>query len=961
MNAITVPHGNPRPLNLKSVHVISVFAFAVVLIFFSLSSGDVSANAYKVDICKDQNWLTLFEPPSDTDNWVVSGDCEAFTQPSAVSFWKAAESEQSSEVVWSYPWYHGLRRPDLRISAIRVGIVGDDGTSTGLSQGIRLCGETCGALISPLPAEESPGGGVIEFGEGSPQVPQTANSLQFIGRCLSVPCGPSRPFTVGLLELTYTDTRPPTIVVSREGEQPVDDQLRLGWMNGSTTLDWAAADDGSGVARVKISRSIGGPVAGTFLYSGCSISTTNARYCPASIAGKATLVVSDTGNWAEGLNGFHFQALDRSNQDSIHQNGTLVTLYADRRPPTPEGLSVDSETTSGWLDSPNATLRWRNVGETGEVKHGPDPASGVSAARYDLQPLEPDQTDPQAVEVRGSNIESAPIVLPGPGRWRITLKTIDGAGNESSELFTVVGVDGELPAAPEIEPVGWVGRENLLDRSPFSWRISQGGRPRSGICGYGVAVDESPNAEAPGVSSIVGDVSSAPLPAIAEEGSTFLHLRAISCAGLAGPTAHEQLSVDLTDPEIASSLSSAEWSNRHQPLSLTATDDRSGVESIHVSVDGESFASYRSDRVEPPVPDGLHDLQIFSRDQAGNDSKHQLISVGFDRTAPTGWFQRTDPARPTLVSAVLSDVVSGVADGTIEYRATGTSGPWISLPSKISPQGDGGARLTARFPDVGASAGRYELRALVVDRAGNSSHFSQQLDGVDAAVETPVRRETSVSFGFATRRRPHCSGTKRPSCQKLRLAKIKQVSYGAGARVTGRLVDKLKRPIAAASVGLYVKRSGRDRYLLRRFKSDSKGYFTAWIPRGVNRLITAHFGGDELRLPSQSEANLETRSKLTISVSNRRIRPGGRVLVTGRLITGGEPIPLQGIPIDLPVSGLGLSIEARVKQDGTYTALLGPIKVSRPTRIGLRARLREHRGWPYATGESRRIEVLVEP
>ena len=149
-------------------------------------------------------------------------------------------------------------------------------------------------------------------------------------------------------------------------------------------------------------------------------------------------------------------------------------------------------------------------------------------------------------------------------------------------------------------------------------------------------------------------------------------------------------------------------------------------------------------------------------------------------------FDAPSASDPTLVSAAVSDRVSGLADGAIEISAAG-SNSWQTLET----QKDGG-RLVARIDDATLPAGTYVLRATVHDQAHNETSTSQRSDGQPMTVTLPLRVRSTMRAGIARERvvkrivRRHG----RRHTIRRRVSELKPrgvVRLGRRARIKGRL------------------------------------------------------------------------------------------------------------------------------------------------------------------------------
>src|SRR5213594_3083023 len=151
---------------------------------------------------------------------------------------------------------------------------------------------------------------------------------------------------------------------------------------------------------------------------------------------------------------------------------------------------------------------------------------------------------------------------------------------------------------------------------------------------------------------------------------------------------------DSVPPVATTSLSgspgSANWFVSPVDVTLTATDDSSGVASIHYRSDGGTWQLYSN-----PVTvtgDGSHTIDYYATDLAGNNetartSTFQIDTVGPVSSAQVSGTLANDGSYVSSVSVTLtsSDVTSGVQSE--QYRVDG--GPWRTYSAPFTVRGNG--------------------------------------------------------------------------------------------------------------------------------------------------------------------------------------------------------------------------------------------------------------------------------
>jgi large repetitive protein len=118
----------------------------------------------------------------------------------------------------------------------------------------------------------------------------------------------------------------------------------------------------------------------------------------------------------------------------------------------------------------------------------------------------------------------------------------------------------------------------------------------------------------------------------------------------------------ITDtlPPVTTANGFADWTNKSQTVTLTSTDDETGVAKTYHSINGLDYIEGTQFTVEQ---EGLNEVSFYSIDQAGNKEEAKTIEVKIDKTSP-----ETKSDAPDLwikediqVNLTSSDKESGVA------------------------------------------------------------------------------------------------------------------------------------------------------------------------------------------------------------------------------------------------------------------------------------------------------------
>lgn len=358
---------------------------------------------------------------------------------------------------------------------------------------------------------------------------------------------------------------------------------------------------------------------------------------------------------------------------------------------------------------------------------------------------------------------------------------------------------------------------------------------------------------------------------------------------------------------------------------------------------------------------GRYRLRVWLRDEAGNASAAQAsdaVDLRFDDGSPRAAFEPIDRRDPLRIAARVSDDASGVAGGTVELRQVGTR-TWEELPTSLRSK-----RLVARVDDSELEPGTYELRARVVDHAGNESTSRRRVDGQPMLVRAPLRLKTRLLAGFRKASKRRSNRKRGRAAAKLR--GVTRVSYGRGARLVGQLQAANGSPLRRAPVVLSSRVTSDHPYVpVRTSRTDGRGRFVFKIARGPSRELRVSYPGTNVLQPAQAHPRLEVRGLASLTLSPSRLRRGDLLTFLGRIRSAGTDIPETGKLFQIqfldgrrwrPAVRLGRS-DGRGRYRATYRFL----RISEPTRVTFRILVPAESDWGYDTGTSRRRAVLVYP
>jgi hypothetical protein len=449
------------------------------------------------------------------------------------------------------------------------------------------------------------------------------------------------------------DQTPPTISASRTPAANAN-----GWNNSAVTVSFSCADSGSGLAtacpaaQVLNSEGVNQSSSGTVTdmagnSANVTVSNINIDLTAPTITGSATPAPNAAGwnntnvtvsfSCSDALSGIASCAgpttltTEGSNQGVT---GSAADKAGNGSSATVSGIKIDktAPVTSATVTGTVGSNGWYKAGSPVQVSlTASDNLSGVAVTSY-------------TINGGTAQIYAGPIAFTD-GRFTVLYWSLDRAGNLEAQHSLSVNVDQTPPAiTPTISPApnsnGWNNGSVTV-----SFTCSDAMSGLSGTCPASVTLStEGANQT---VSRSVGD----------------------NAGNLS--TASVTINIDLTKPvtlaSVTGTLGNNGWYKAPGPavLTLTATDNLSGVALTNYTVNGGAIQTYTG-----PVTfsDGRYTVAYWSTDRASNVEAQKSISFKVDETPPA----ETETLTPApnsygwnnsavAISFTCSDAMSGLA------------------------------------------------------------------------------------------------------------------------------------------------------------------------------------------------------------------------------------------------------------------------------------------------------------
>jgi hypothetical protein len=232
-----------------------------------------------------------------------------------------------------------------------------------------------------------------------------------------------------------------------------------------------------------------------------------------------------------------------------------------------------------------------------------------------------------------------------------------------------------------------------------------------------------------------------PLEAFSREGAYTLRYYALDNVGNAESQHTFEFTVDTIPPQTQMALQGPHYASTVSPVTrvtLTATDNLSGVAQIQYQIDDGKLLTYSGSFAIGAIKEGPHRLQYFAVDAVGNrEEEHQwLFTVKSTVSAASLEVKGKSVERGgTLFLGSGSIILLKAAMGeTVVYALDGDAPKTYSTP--IPAPGSGSHRLSFHAVDALGNAGASRAVNLVADRTAPNS--SLRFEGPQLARESAI-------------------------------------------------------------------------------------------------------------------------------------------------------------------------------------------------------------------------------
>ncbi len=193
----------------------------------------------------------------------------------------------------------------------------------------------------------------------------------------------------------------------------------------------------------------------------------------------------------------------------------------------------------------------------------------------------------------------------------------------------------------------------------------------------------------------------------------------------------------VTSATNLAASSSSGWVNTPQLVSLTPSDDLSGVAATTYTIDGGAQQTYTGPFTIST--DGQHAVTYWSTDNAGNTETVEHGYVNIDTTAPTTTATGLQPDSLTGWQTAAQTVTLTASDGTgaVSGLSGGTAGTFYTV--------DGGAQQTYSGPFQVSGAASHTIVYWSVDAAGNVEQHDASHDTGYVNISNPYAQSSGLN------------------------------------------------------------------------------------------------------------------------------------------------------------------------------------------------------------------------
>jgi hypothetical protein len=315
-----------------------------------------------------------------------------------------------------------------------------------------------------------------------------------------------------------------------------------------------------------------------------------------------------------------------------------------------------------------------------------------------------------------------------------------------------------------------------------------------------------------------------------------------------------------------------------------------------------------------------------------------------------------DIGDPTRIDVRASDSTSPLVRTELEVRRrAGTA--WIGLPTTTTANG-----FAARLDDEALPNGTYELRARATDSAGNERSTYHESSGKLAVRQVPTRIDTRLVAGQIKILKARRTRGGRRRTRRVVVVRPK-VLFGRTIPIRGRLTMAGGNAVSNAAIEVWeeLRIRGAVAQRVAVIGTDGSGRFTFKALRGPSRILRFRYPGTPIVRARTTEVDLRVKGTSTFGVNRRRVVNGEDIVLRGRV--RGGPLPTVGKLVQLQAYSRGrwltFATPRASRETGRWSYRYRFTATRGTVRYRFRARIPQEAGFPFISGMSRSVHVVV--
>jgi outer membrane protein assembly factor BamB len=377
-----------------------------------------------------------------------------------------------------------------------------------------------------------------------------------------------------------------------------------------------------------------------------------------------------------------------------------LTVNIDTSAPTTQASTSGMQGSNGWYISPTVQVLLTPA----------DSQSGVANVYY-------------SVDGGAQQTYAGSFTVSGNAQHQVSYWSVDRFGNTETARVLVVKIDNAGPTMQN-SVTGTPGN-SVYFRSAVQMSLTATDNPNgSGVANSYYRIDNGPTQSYTTPFTVSGD------------GTHPVNFWSVDAAGNSNNSYTVMIRIDATAPLTQAAatgpMGTNGWYRASVQVSLTASDNLSGMANSYYTVDGGATQTYAG--VFWVAGTGTHTIKYWSMDQANNTETQRTLMVGIDTSGPV-ITAATNPSSGTkrgapytvTVSGRITDTPSGVKPNSSVYNVIDEYG--VTQPGgSVVVKADGTYTFTLSLPATRKSndsdGHKYTINIYSSDQAGNTGTAS---------------------------------------------------------------------------------------------------------------------------------------------------------------------------------------------------------------------------------------------